>query len=50
MKCIKNILTKEIERVSDDEAHSRAGAHVMQEVWRYAPKHLWKQQRTNPTE
>lgn len=29
MKCIRNILTNKIERVSDDEAHSRAGNHVL---------------------
>lgn len=44
MKCVQNVLTNKIERVTDAEADRRAAPWIKQEVWRFVPKHKWKAQ------
>ena len=44
MKCVKNLSTNEIKRVSDD----RAVELVSMGKWNFAPKKEWKAQRPAP--
>lgn len=42
MKCIKDGVSGEIRRVSDDEAHRKVTDYPA--IYRYCPKHEWKAQ------
>lgn len=41
MKCIKNVATNKIERVSNETAHTRVNSGK----WNYIPKHEYKSQQ-----
>ncbi len=45
MKCIQHILTKEVFRVSNDEAWSEIEGDIQPPMFVYVPKHVWKEYR-----